>query len=100
MEREKENPSQLNRIFTCGHTQIHHIYCTSLQKKKKKRKVKVSHNLNKSASVYSEMAFRCSDFQFKTKKKLNCTKVLVWTVCEDIFVPLSEDWKERIDFSL
>lgn len=83
MEREKENPSQLNRIFTCGHTQIHHIYCTSLQKI---RKVKVSHNLNKSASVYSEMAFRCSDFQFKTPKK--CTKVFVWTLCEDIIVPL------------
>lgn len=98
MEREKENPSQLNRIFTCGHTRIHHIYCTSLQKKK--RKVKVSHNLNKSASVYSEMAFRCSAFQFKTKK-IKLYKSFSMDSMWGHFCSIeSEDWKERIDFSL
>lgn len=35
-----------------------------------KKKVKICHNFNKSASVYSEMlSFRCFDFLFKTKKK-------------------------------
>lgn len=37
--KRKGNPSQLNCIFTCGHTRIHHIYCTSSQKKEKWKNV-------------------------------------------------------------
>lgn len=40
------------------------------------------------------LSFRCFDFLFKTKEKKKDTKVLAWTICEDIsFVP--EDLKRK-----
>lgn len=60
--------------------------------------MKICHNFNKSASVYSEMlSFRCFDFLFKTKGK-KCSRVLAWTLYENVFVPLSEDFKRKGPF--
>lgn len=63
------------------------------KKKKKKKKVKICHNFNKSASVYSENVV-IQMFWFSNLRPMEggggggVQKVLVWTVCEDISVLL------------
>lgn len=76
-----------------------HKYITFIvHHRRKKGKVKICHNFNKSASVYSEMlSFRCSDFQFKTKKK--CTKVYMDSMWGRFCSIECEDLKERKDLS-
>lgn len=97
MER-KGNPSQLNCIFTCGHTRIHHIYCTSSQKKKEKWKYVTT--LTK-VLLYTVKCCHSDALIFNLRPRKKMYKSLSMDSVWGHFCSIEcEDLKERKDLSM
>ena len=74
------------------------IYFTSLQKK-----VRIRHNFNKNASVYSEVSFRCCVFSILKPRNKKCTSFNMDSTWGHFCSIEREDSKRnvsRIEFSL